>query len=160
MYENLSYEKLKELPCEQKKNALMELKERYPQYKEMAEMVGGTPAALANLYLRIVEGRKFGRRKRDEAQAVSENTGDTVILKKRTKLTAAPVPDLKAARTENKQYDEMIVLPPKKSISFTICLDAEETGAEAKCRLDGIIGSMLHDKVYRTHLSIEEVRFG
>ncbi len=157
MYENLSYEKLKELPGEQKKNALMELKERYPQYKEMAEMVGGTPAALANLYLRIVEGRKFGRKKKEEGQTLSETIGDTVIIQKRTGRKAASIPDSKAVKAENKLYDEMIVVPSKKSVSFTICLDTEETGAEAKCRLEGIIGSMLYDKVYRTHLSIEEV---
>lgn len=157
MYENLSYEKLKELPGEQKRNALMELKERYPQYKEMAEIVGGTPAALANLYLRIVEGRKFGRRKKGEEETVSETTGDTVIIQKRSGRKAASVSGSKTVKTENKLYDEIIVAPSKKSVSFAICLDTEETGAEAKCRLEGIIGSMLQDKVYRTHLSIEEV---
>ena len=139
MYKNLSYEKLKELPDEQKRNALMELKEMYPQYKDMAEIVGGTPAALANLYLRIVEGRKFGRKKKaDAGQAV-------------------PISDSLAMITEEKQYNDIIIVPPKKAISFTICLDTEETGFEAKSRMEGILGSLLKDKIYRTHLSIEEV---
>jgi len=158
MYENLSYEKLKELPGEQKRNALMELKERYPQYKEMAEIVGGTPAALANLYLRIVEGRKFGRKKKEEiGQAVLESSIDYEAPQKRFGRKAESVPDSKPIIFEEKQYKDIIVLPPKKTISFTICLETEETGCEAKNRMEGIVGSLLKDKIYRTHLSIEEV---
>lgn len=158
MYETLSYEKLKELPSEQKKYALMELKERYPQYKDMAEIVGGTPAALANLYLRIVEGRKFGRRKKDAGQAALENIGDPGIMPKSSGQKAASITGSKAIKAKKKQFDEMIIVPPKKAVSFTICLDTEETGAEMKCRFEGIIGSMMLEKTYRTHLSIEEVR--
>lgn len=157
MYENLSYEKLKKLPCEQKKNALMELKGKYPHYKEMAEKIGGTPAALANLYLRIVEGRKFGRKKKVEIEPVIlEAAIENEVKLKRSICKSAIIPDSKAIVTVDEQK-EIIAMPSKKTTSFTINLEINETGNEAKNRIEGILGSLLKDKIYGINLSIEEV---
>lgn len=157
MYENLSYEQLKELPGEQKKNALMQLKEQYPHYKEMAEKIGGTPTALSNLYLRIVEGRRFGRKKKEvitppKVEAIVE----APVKLRRTRRKSIAVPDAQPAAAIVEQK-ELIVMPAKKSISFTINLGIEETGNEAKSRIEGIVGSLLKEKIYNIKMSIEEV---
>lgn len=157
MYENLSYEKLKELPGEQKKNALMELKERYPHYKEMAEKIGGTPTALSNLYLRIVEGKKFGRKKKEEVHpTILEAPVENEVKLKRSRRKSVITPDSKSITTVDGRK-EFIIMSPKKNVSFTINLDIKETGNEAKSRIEGIVGSLLKDKTYKTKLIIEEV---
>jgi hypothetical protein len=163
MYENLSYEQLKELPGEQKKNALLQLKEKYPHYKEMAEKIGGTPTALSNLYLRIVEGKKFGRKKKEVieppkvvASPVIEAAAETPVKLRRTRRKSIVVPEAQPATTIGEQR-EILVMPAKKSISFTINLGIEETGNEAKSRIEGIVGSLLKEKVYNIKMSIEEV---
>lgn len=157
MYENLSYEKLKELPGEQKKNALMELKERYPHYKEMAEKIGGTPTALSNLYLRIVEGKRFGRKKKEVAEiTIPEPSIENEIKQKRSRRKNAIISDSMIMKPAQEQK-EMIVIHPKKTASFIINLKIEETGNEIKGRIEGIVGSLLKDKAYRVDLNIEEV---
>jgi hypothetical protein len=165
MYENLSYEQLKELPGEQKKNALMQLKEQYPHYKEMAEKIGGTPTALSNLYLRIVEGRKFGRKKKvvieptiveTTFKAPAEAPAEAPVKLRRTRRKSIAVPDFQPVSTINEQRD-VLEMPVKKAISFTINLGIEETGNEAKSRIEGIIGSLLKEKIYNIKMSIEEV---
>jgi len=156
MYENLSYEKLKELPCEQKKNALMELKEKYPHYKEMAEKIGGTPTALSNLYLRIVEGRRFGRKKKVIEPVVLEAAINNEVKLKRSRRKSNIIPDSKAITTVD-EPKEIFVTVPKKTVSFTINLELEETGNEAKNRIEWIVGSLLKNKTYKINLGIEEV---
>lgn len=163
MYENLSYELLKELPGEQKKNALIELKGKYPHYKEMAEKIGGTPVALANLYLRIVEGKKFGRRKKE---VVESSILETPVIneekQKRTRRKIVKAVDAQIIPAANVPQEIMIkspviVDPVIKSALFVISLEIEETGKEAKERIDGIIGSLLKEKKYKMSLRIEEV---
>lgn len=162
MYENLSYEQLKELPGEQKKHALMQLKEQYPHYKEMAEKIGGTPTALSNLYLRIVEGRRFGRKKKEIIEStkaeppIAEASAETPVKLRRTRHKSIVVPEPQPVTTIGEQR-EILVMPVKKTISFTINLGIEETGNEAKSRIEGIIGSLLKEKTYNIKMSIEEV---
>ena len=157
MYENLSYEKLKELPGEQKKNALMELKQKYPHYKEMAEKIGGTPTALSNLYLRIVEGKRFGRKKKEKVEPIIlEAAVENEVKLKRSGHKSATTPD-SMEMTTVEEHKDMIVMPPKKTVSFTINLEIKETGNEIKSRIEGIVGSLLKQKAYRINLSIEEV---
>jgi hypothetical protein len=157
MYEGLSYEKLKELPGEQKKNALMELKQRYPHYKEMAEKIGGTPTALSNLYLRIVEGKRFGRKKKAEMEpAIIEPAAENEIKVNHTRRKSVIVPDSRSI-AKSDMTKSLTEIPVKKAFSFTINLDIDESGNEAKSRIEGIIGSLLKDKTYRIKLGIEEV---
>ncbi len=163
MYENLSYEQLKELPGEQKKNALLQLKQKYPHYKEMAEKIGGTPTALSNLYLRIVEGKKFGRKKKEAAEPpkaveplVAETSAEAPVKLRRTRRKSIIVPDSQPVTTIGEQR-ELLVIPAKKPINFTINLGIEESGNEAKSRIEGIVGSLLKEKIYNIKMSIEEV---
>ena len=169
MYENLSYEQLKELPGDQKKNALMQLKKQYPHYKEMAEKIGGTPTALSNLYLRIVEGRRFGRKKKEVVESVKaaeppkvigspdmEASAEAPVKLRRTRRKSVAVPESQPVTTIGEQR-EILAIPAKKAIAFTISLGIEETGNEARSRIEGIIGSLLKEKTYNIKMSIEEV---
>lgn len=152
MIENLSYEKLKELPSEQKRSALVELKEKYPHYKEMSEKIGGTPAALANLYLRIVEGKKFGRKKKDEKSSVLPR----IVSNGASQKVTASKPDYNeiAAGIEHRN---LLEIPAKRKTLFTINLETEGTWNEEKNRIEGILSSLLINSTYKISLSIEEV---
>lgn len=184
MYENITYNELKGLPEEQKKDALIELKNKYSTYKEMAEKVGGTPVALSNLYLRIVEGKKFGRRKKEETEAKLQEiakTSKAFIVSTKPKLPAISyasimedkkMSDSNATKTkyegmsftmltemDKEQQNQNAPTPSKitKKVAFTIGLEIVVSGEEARERIQGVIGSLLKDKTYKVKLSIEEV---
>ena len=184
MYDNISYENLRDLPDEQKREALIELKSKYPTYREMAEKVGGTPVALSNLYLRIVEGKRFGRRKKEETEARLEEmakTSKAFVNSTKSKLPAISYaammenenlqkPDTskpkhngisftKLMETENEQRKQNTLTAnvTKKTVAFTIGLEIEVPGEGARDRIQGVIGSLLKDKTYKVKLSIEEV---
>lgn len=176
MYDNITYDQLKELPVEQKKEALIALKGKYPTYKEMAQAIGGNPVALANLYLRLVEGQKFGGRKKKE---VVEQTApeapvvpeipiapvalETPTQKEKPKRGRRKATDKAPKATETKaittvdEKKEIAVVAPKKVVSFTISLETEGTGDEAKSRIEGVAGSLMKDKTYKVKLTIEEM---
>ena len=155
MYEDLTYSQLKELPDEQKREALVDLKEKYPTYREMAQKLGGNPVAIANLYMRVVEGKKPGRKKK-EAAAVIEAP---VVKKKRQPRTKPAVLNQAAAPEETPAQKPVagITGDVRKTVSFTIGLDTEIPGDEAQARIQGIVGSLLKDKTYRVTLKVEEV---
>ena len=68
MYENLTYDQLKELPDEQKVEALKELKVIYPENKDLAEHLGGAHIAVSNMVAKYLEGKQLGRKKMTEEE--------------------------------------------------------------------------------------------
>ncbi len=141
MNNNLSYKELKGLSDEEKKEILIKLKEKYASYKEMAEKIGGTPLALSNMYLRVVEGKKFGRNKKEKTETINAAKEEIIEL--------------------SPGYQEIIQsrshMPSVRKPSFTIGLDIEATSEEAGDRIQGIIGALMKENKYKILLRVEEV---
>lgn len=169
MYENITYDQLKDLPDEEKKEALIYLKEKYPTYKEMSQAIGGIPLSLSHLYMRVVEGKTFGRKKKEEAPSEEKQVlNETQDQQKDENDKPSDTPALststmKKKRGSKKKETEIITpqkeqsVAPKKDFSFTIGLEVEVSGEEAKTRMEGVMASLLKDKNYKVKLSIEEV---
>jgi len=187
MLDNLSYNDLKVLPDEEKKEVLKLLKEKFNSYKEMAEKIGGTPLALSNMYLRVVEGRRFGRTKKVKPAEVEESPNaiyeanqseiKTPGSRKRksqhtrlqdTESSFLKIQDKEKPNPENRDYGKS---EPVKTVSdnvgsdvyenrsntFIIGLEIETSGEEAGARLQGLAGALLKNCNYRIKLKVEEV---
>jgi hypothetical protein len=147
MNDNLSYNVLKTLSDEEKREVLVQLKEKFASYKEMADKIGGSPLVLSNMYLRVVEGKKFGRNKKIRPEAVVEE-----VIKPKRKYTTR----------KSKQAESLAQLPVaesegKKVLSFNIGLNLLSSGEDAVERINGIAGALLKDRKYKVQLMVEEV---
>jgi len=177
MYENITYQQLKELTDEQKKEAIISLKNKYATYKEMAQAVGGVPVALSNLYLRLVDGKKMGRKKKDETTVQPKKNSVQDNQNEQTEKQSEPVLSSKElsikkqksasdSSTENvatsqlpaeRKQESIPTTKPKKSASFTIGMEIEAIGEEAKNRIQGVANSLLNNKTYKIKVIVEEV---
>ncbi|MFA5557870.1 MAG: hypothetical protein WDA59_00195 [Methanofastidiosum sp.] len=94
MYENITGEELKALPDEEKKTALEELMEKYPDKKELAERLGVKGNVVGIWIAKYVLGQQMGRQKGQTATTKTDiepviaesNNGDTASLQ--THVTA------------------------------------------------------------------------
>lgn len=172
--DNLSYNELKELSYEEKKAILIQLKEKFASYKEMADKIGGTPLVLSNMYLRVVEGKRFGRNKKEKLIPAQSDNMETDIEDKVTYTLesnqASPVSQFNMEVSEPRHrkspgrkpkiidIQRQDTQPLQRAIfnNFTISLDMEVSGEEARSRMQGIIGALLQEKKYRINMSISE----
>lgn len=157
MYEDITYEQLKELSNEQKKEALIELKDKFETFKGISEKIGGTPMAISNYYLKFVSGKKPGRKKKEDVAPITPETPAEADAKPKRgrrksseKTEATVLVPVQEPRT-------VVAKPSQKAVSFSIGLEIEISGEEARERIQGVVGSFMKDKTYRVKLSIEEV---
>ena len=171
MYENIKYEELKQLPDEQKKEALQELMTIYGSNKAIAEAIGGSTIAIINMYKKYVLGESVGRVKGSKNSTKQEETlPDTIVetptneieTKPKRKYTrkAKDVEVPQETQIEQEEPKQEIVRTPIKlaelSVSFTTSLCGNLSGEEIKKRVAGMINSLLDDKTYTINLQIDE----
>lgn len=149
MYENIKYEELKQLPDEQKKEALQELMDKYGSNKAIAEATGGALIAIGNMYSKYVEGKPIGRKKKEEVIEEAPKNEVSQESKPKRKYTK---------RNIESQEQEIVRTPIKlpKPSSFTTSLSGDFTGEELKERIIGLANSLLSTKTYSITLQLEE----
>lgn len=162
MYESIKYEDLKQLPDDQKKEALQELMTTYGSNSAIAEAVGGVPVAISNMYKKYVEGKSVGRTKgsKNATEAIQEESLNNVTeIKPKRKYTKKT--DKVVEQIQEPLQEEIIRTPIKlselTSLSFTTLLLGDFTGEEIKSRVSGIINSLLNDKKYTINVRIDEL---
>lgn len=155
MYESIKYDELKQLPDEQKKEALQEFITKYGSNKAIAEVLGSVPIAISNMIKKYVNDEPIGRKKKEETTVetpkneVSQETKPKRKYTKKTTIETKPEP----------QQPEIIRAPiklPKPSASFTTSLNGELSGEEIKERVSGIVNALLNSKTYSITLQVEE----
>jgi len=171
MYEQIKYEELKQLPDEQKKEALQELMTIHGSNKAIAEAVGGSTIAIINMHKKYVLGESVGRvkgsknsTKQEETlpeKVVETPTDDTEIKPKRkyTRKTKDVEVPQELQIEQEAQVQEIVRTPIKLaelSVSFTTSLCGNLSGEEIKKRVTGMINSLLEDKTYTINLQIDE----
>jgi len=181
MYESIKYEDLKQLPDDQKKEALQELMTTYGSNKAIAEATGAATIAIANLYGKIVEGKQVGRKKGSKnsikteevkEQPKEEMTPEVIVEtpnnvtenKPKRHYTRKVKEDVKISQDMRQEQDmqqkeiidKPIILADLKSISFTTSLCGNLSGEQIKQRVTGMINSLLDDKEYTINLQINE----
>lgn len=149
MYENLTYDQLKELPDEQKVEALKELKVIYPENKDLAEHLGGAHIAVSNMVAKYLEGKQLGRKKMTEEE--KQQKREERLRKKQEEAEIS----LQLQEQQNQLKDEEETLIDNES--FSIKFSKIIVGEEATIVLGSIGSSLLKDGKYKINLSIEEV---
>lgn len=149
MYESIKYDELKQLPDEQKKEALQELMDKYGSNKAIAEATGGALIAISNMYSKYVEGKPIGRKKKEEVIEETPKNEVSQESKPKRKYTK---------RNIESQEQEIVRTPIKlpKPSSFTTSLSGDFTGEELKERIIGLANSLLSTKTYSITLQLEE----
>jgi hypothetical protein len=153
MYENLTYDQLKELPDEQKVEALKELKVIYPENKDLAEHLGGAHIAVSNMVAKYLEGKQLGRKKMTEEE--KQQKREERLRKKQEEVEKERLRLLQEQQIQNQVKDEEEVI--NSSESFSVKFSKIIVGEEATIVLGNIGGSLLKDGKYKINLSIEEV---
>ncbi len=174
VYETYTYEEIKALPDDQKVLALKELKEIYPDNKDLAKHLNVAHIAISNMVGKYLEGKQVGRKKMTEeekAQAKAERK-----LKKQQEekmqqeqekqeaMAQQTIPN-QESEVKNSESDlEATVMVTSKTTqpqsnlnSFNINLNKNMLGEEAITRLSGVANSLLKENQYRVSLVIEEV---
>lgn len=133
MYENITGEELKALPNEEKRVALEELMELYPDRKELSQHLGLRNNVLGILIAKHVLGTQFGG-KRGSTNHVGGKKGSTNHV-----ATEEPITNNEASNV------------------FSTNLEAQIIGEEAKERITNIGNSLLDGKKYLVSLKVEEI---
>ena len=171
MYENFTYNQIKDLPEDQKIEALKELKTMFPDNKDLAKHLNVIPMAISNMVGKYLEGKQVGRKKmtpEEKAQAKLQREEE-----KKLKLQQEIEKEKLVQQEIVNQEPEVIVPQPttsnatvvpivsesvqSKSNSFSIKLEKNMLGEEAISRINGIANSLLKENTYKVSLVIEEV---
>lgn len=178
MYENYSYEQVKNLPDDQKVIALKEFKAIYPENKVLAQHWDVAHIAVSNMVGKYLEGKQVGRKKmtpEEKAQAKlqrerEKELGKQQVVQRQEEKIENGKQDIQNETSNAISYASIVTTTPNpvnqvieenqikpKSNSFSIRLDKNMTGEEAINRLNGISNSLLKDNEYTISLVIEEV---
>jgi len=166
MYENITYDQLKELPDDQKIIALKELKTIYPDNKDLAKHLDIAHIAINNMVGKYLEGKQVGRKKmtpEEKAQAKTEREAEKKRLKEQekqetmTQQITTNQDNVPQPTNPNATIVPIINESIKINLnSFSINLNKDMLGEEAISRLSGIANSLLKENQYRVNLIIEE----
>jgi hypothetical protein len=173
MYENLNYGEFRQLPDEEKGNALRELEKTYKEdRKKIAEHLNIKGNVLGILYSKYVEGNKLGRQKIERSinqieRSINQEPKNEVINEPEIKEEDKPnVFKQILSQPENKPVEEVepkFHIPVHSPIieedesGFSIKLDKQIAGEEVKERVAGIVNSLLDNKKYAITLVIQEL---
>ena len=127
MYENLTGEQFKELPEEQKKEALVELTKHHPTIKELAEHLGVKGNVAGIWVAKYLLGHQMGRQPKEQDVKLEDN--------KQTLEKHKILDSIFSASLESEYLK----------------------GNEAKERIVGIGSSLLDDKTYAVALTVNEL---
>ncbi len=169
MYENFTYNQLKDLPEGQKIEALKELKTIYPDNKDLATHLNVIPMAISNMVAKYLEGKQLGRKKMTEEEKLQAK----LQREEEKRLQREKEQQQEQEKSNEQKLDEVVKsqetkneekLPVHeetqsnnfKSNSFSIKLDKNMTGEEAVSRLNGIANSLLKENEYKVELIVEE----
>jgi hypothetical protein len=153
LYENLTYDQLKELPDEQKVEALKELKARYPDNKDLAEHLGGAHIAVSNMVGKYLEGKQLGRKPMTEEEKKQKK--EEKLRLKQEEAEKERLRLLQEQQTQHQVKDEEEV--SVSNGSFSVKFGKTIIGEEATVVLSSIGNSLLKDGKYKVSLNIEEV---
>jgi len=171
VYENITYEQLKELPEDQKPIALQELKTKFPDNKDLAKYLDAAHIAISNMVGKYLEGKPLGRKKmtdEEKAQAKAERElkkqqegqkqAEQIqqkyeVISQEAKQEFKEETDVKVTFEDSKPIQNI----QSKTNSFSVTLNKDLVGGEAVARLNGIANSLLTDNQYKVSLVIEEV---
>ena len=176
MYENHTYNQIKDLPEDQKVEALKELKTLYPDNKDLATHLNVIPMAISNMVGKYLEGKQLGRKKMSPEEKAQAKLQREEEKKLKQQQEAEKVKEQQEKENSNEQKtDEVVkseetketndkyttqdykpVSPQSNASSFSIKLDKIMTGEEAGLRLNGIANSLLKEKEYKVELVIVE----
>lgn len=177
MYESYTYNQIKDLPDDQKIEALKELKTIYPDNKDLATHLNVIPMAIGNMVGKYLEGKQLGRKKmtpeekvqaklqreeekklkqqqevekekKQQQEKSNEQKADEVIKSQETK----------SEETNTKPIEESKTVQNQSNInSFSIKLEKNMLGEEAISRINGIANSLLKENTYKVSLVIKEL---
>lgn len=176
---NINYEKLKELPDEEKIKVLKELAERHkrdgkPYFPAMATALGGSVIAVANLYNRLVEGKHVGRTKQEKDEpSTAESPKAQKEKKTKQKSSSEPVkeqqveqslsvqeqketPAVQETQEENLSPNELQKTQAYIN-KYELSVNAVFDGEEAADRIIGIANSFFKTAKYSIELKIKEL---
>jgi hypothetical protein len=168
--DNLNYEQLKDLPEEQKKEALLELQRIYGTNSAIAKKLGTYSITISNLF-KGLRGEPIGR----------ANKKSEIIKPKEPEIKLELVPEQKPKRKYNKKPKQEVIknqpmvqenaqtennetintnidtkIETKNTSKFITELDGDYPGTEGKERLNGLAGALLNNKQYTIKLLITE----
>jgi len=170
MYENHTYNQIKDLPDDQKVEALKELKTMYPDNKDLAKHLNVIPMAISNMVAKYLEGKQVGRKKMTDEEKLQK--AQERKLKKQLEQQEQQKPEVNTTSQTIRNEEPNAILNTTPSVtpikeesqpiqsktnSFSIKLDKTMLGEEAISRINGISNSLLKENEYRISLVIEEV---
>lgn len=180
VYETYTYEEIKNLPDDQKVLALKELKNLYPDNKDLAKHLDVIPMVVSNMVGKYLEGKQSGRKpmtEEEKAQAKIEREAKKLKElqeqqqlqkqqeeeKEKEKVNKTESQESQESKeVENKALETATIPIPNiqtqiNSSSFTIKLDKNIAGEEATMMLSSLANTLLKDGKYKISLTIEEV---
>lgn len=145
---SMTYEELKLLSDKEKIKELKKLAAKYdrdgkPYFPAMATALSGSVIAVANMYNRLVEGKKVGRpkSKKTETKEKAESTSVTKI----------EIEDKSHTKQASKDADIY------KNNKFELKVEGVFDGESAKDRMSSISNFFYADASYKITLNIEEI---
>lgn len=147
MYENLTYEELKNLPEDKKGEAWGELHSSIPSNAELAKKLNVAPIAVVNAVKKYVLGEPIGRAaKKDKPESQPKRS------KKSVKEEQAEVRPKRKYNRKPKTEE----IPETTATSFSIDISNAFSGEEASVIMHGVGGTLLPDKTYKIEIKISE----
>jgi hypothetical protein len=159
MYGNLTYEQLKAMPVEQKREVLVTMLGKYKTPKIIASKIPGASfIAISNLIRRLIENKPVGRVKgsQNESKVVDDKLEET-----KTDIIngSEVVPVKRKYERKTKTLDEVNISNTKdnnKSIKSSIMIEGTISGIELIKRFEVFAKAILENKEYDIILKIEE----
>lgn len=169
MYENKTYEEIKNLPEEQKAEAWREIHSIYPENKALAEKLGIAHIAVVNAVKKYVLNEPIGRANKKEKQEPAQEQIEIKPEAQQEQQVEKP----KRKYIRKAKQETVIELPknkpeslgnevsnyPKINIvvsSFLININNSFSGEHAQIMLNGIGSTLLKDHEYNIEIKISE----
>lgn len=149
MYENFTYEELRNLSEDKKSEAWKELHILYPENKVLAQKLNVATIAVVNAVKKYVLGEPVGRAKKKVEIVPLEPIQET---QKIDKQESQQPPKRKYNRKAKSDMPEIrLVIHP-----FSINISNIFTTEEAQTILNGIGSTLLKNKTYKVEINISE----
>ena len=160
MYESFTYNQIKDLPEDQKVEALKELKTMYPDNKDLAKHWDVAFIAANNMIGKYLEGKQVGRKKmtpEEKAQAKLQRETEKKLKEQQTSINVNEASNTESVIPEKSISSITQEIQSINTTSFSIKLQKEILGEEATTILNSIANTLLKEGKYKVSLSIEEL---
>lgn len=158
----VDYEKLKELPDEEKIEVLKELAEKYtrdgkPYFPQMATVLGGSVISVANMYRKLVEGKPVGRPKNSKnKKPANQELQKNEFTNEKETATNNNDNEKMTKFDESSLVEEQRVFPTKNK-NFALAIDGTFDGEEANERIVAVANSFYKNAKYSVELKVKEL---